>query len=78
MYVCLCKGVNDKAIHQAVSRGEVSSMRDLRQQYGVASQCGCCKDCAKSVLNDALQENSRKISKNVTASISMLHLVHTL
>lgn len=47
MHVCLCKGINDKVIHQAVVSGEVNSMRDLRQQYGVASQCGCCKTAPK-------------------------------
>ena len=58
MYVCLCKGINDKVIHQAVVSGEVNSMRDLRQQYGVASQCGCCKNCAKDVLHEALEQRS--------------------
>ena len=51
MYVCLCKGVTDKTIKKAVACGDVDSMRDLRQQYGVASQCGCCKQCAKETLN---------------------------
>ncbi|MFD2632418.1 (2Fe-2S)-binding protein [Idiomarina piscisalsi] len=73
MYVCLCKGVNDKTIHQAVSCGEVSSMRDLRQQYGVASQCGCCKDCAKTVLNEALQENSPKKSQETSLPVSVCY-----
>lgn len=73
MYVCLCKGVNDKTIHQAVSSGEVSSMRDLRQQYGVASQCGCCKECAKTVLNEALQENSPKKSQETVLPVSVCY-----
>lgn len=60
MYVCLCKGVTDKTIKKAVSCGDVDNMRDLRQQYGVASQCGCCKQCAKDVLNDALSERAEK------------------
>ncbi|EAQ31059.1 Bacterioferritin-associated ferredoxin [Idiomarina baltica OS145] len=33
-------------------------MRELRQQYGVASQCGCCKQCAKEVLNEALEKRN--------------------
>lgn len=50
MYVCLCKGVTDKTIRRAVNDEGISSMRELRQQYGVASQCGCCKSCAKKSL----------------------------
>ncbi|SDB21188.1 bacterioferritin-associated ferredoxin [Pseudidiomarina indica] len=53
MYVCLCKGVTDKTIRRAVDHG-VSSMRELRQEFGVGGQCGCCTQCAKDVLNDAI------------------------
>ncbi|RUO61877.1 bacterioferritin-associated ferredoxin [Pseudidiomarina insulisalsae] len=60
MYVCLCKGVTDKTIHRAVHQEGVSSMRELRQQYGVASQCGCCKSCAKDVLADAVKERNAR------------------
>lgn len=59
MYVCLCKGVTDKTIKKAVASGDVESMRDLRQQYGVASQCGCCKQCAKETLNEAMAERTQ-------------------
>ncbi|EKE83896.1 bacterioferritin-associated ferredoxin [Idiomarina xiamenensis] len=62
MYVCLCKGVSDHTIRQAVDDG-LSSMRELRQQYGVASQCGCCKQCAKEVLADALQQKQRRFAQ---------------
>lgn len=65
MYVCLCKGVTDKTIKQAVACGDVDSMRDLRQQYGVASQCGCCKQCAKETLNEALAERSTESVKDL-------------
>lgn len=73
MYVCLCKGVNDKVIHQAVASGEVSSMRDLRQQYGVASQCGCCKNCAKDVLHDALEQHSNQPTKESQLPVSVCY-----
>jgi len=59
MYVCLCKGVTDHTIRNAVADG-VTSMRELRQMYGVASQCGCCKSCAKEVLAEALATNNER------------------
>lgn len=63
MYVCLCKGVTDRTIRKAVDQG-VSSMRELRQQYGVASQCGCCKQCAKEVLGEALTARNERFLDN--------------
>ncbi|MDT7525295.1 MULTISPECIES: bacterioferritin-associated ferredoxin [Idiomarinaceae] len=59
MYVCLCKGVSDKTIRRAVDDG-LSSMRELRQQYGVGSQCGCCTQCAKTVLKEAVAERKQQ------------------
>ncbi len=55
MYVCLCKGVSDKEIHQAVSEGHCT-LSALRQELGVATQCGKCARCAREVLHEALRE----------------------
>ena len=57
MYICLCKAVTDKDIHRAVSNG-ASTMRCLRQQNGVGSQCGRCVGHAKEVLSEALSEQA--------------------
>ncbi len=53
MIVCVCHGVNEKAIHQAVADG-ACTMSDLACYTGVATCCGKCSDCAKSVLDEAL------------------------
>jgi bacterioferritin-associated ferredoxin len=55
MYVCLCKGIRDKDIRQAVESG-VQSMRELRKRLPVASQCGRCGRCAREVLLESLHE----------------------
>ncbi|MDF1820530.1 MAG: bacterioferritin-associated ferredoxin [Alcanivoracaceae bacterium] len=55
MIVCLCKGVNDHSIRDAVARG-CASVSDLRRELGVASQCAKCARCAREVLDDALTE----------------------
>lgn len=52
MYVCICRQVTDRDIHQAVAQG-ASRMRDLREQLGVSSQCGKCAGCAREVLKEA-------------------------
>lgn len=56
MYVCLCKGVTDHEIRKAVRNGGVTTMRELRDELGVATQCGRCARCAKDVLDEALAE----------------------
>jgi bacterioferritin-associated ferredoxin len=51
MYVCLCQGVTDSDIQQALSAG-ARSLRDLREQLGVALECGKCAHLAQSVVRD--------------------------
>lgn len=57
MYVCLCEGVTDRQIREAVQDG-ASSMRKLRQQLGVASNCGRCACHAKQLLDEARTHSS--------------------
>lgn len=53
MYVCLCGGVTDRDIREAVAEG-ASSMRALRQRLGVCSECGRCGACTRSLLTESL------------------------
>lgn len=53
MYVCICKGVTDSAIRQAVCQG-ACRMRDLKSTLGVSAQCGKCAGHAKEVLEASL------------------------
>lgn len=55
MYVCLCKGVSDQAIRQAVAEG-ARSWRDVREQTGCATQCGKCACMGKTIARDAMQQ----------------------
>jgi len=52
MYVCLCNGVTDTHIKEAVQKG-CHRMRDLRRELGVTNQCGKCASHALDVLNQA-------------------------
>ncbi|MCB1703119.1 MAG: bacterioferritin-associated ferredoxin [Pseudomonadales bacterium] len=53
MYVCLCKGITDSQIRAAVQDG-ASSMRELRNMLGVASQCGKCGILTRDIVRDSL------------------------
>ncbi|MGL6070073.1 (2Fe-2S)-binding protein [Craterilacuibacter sp.] len=55
MYICICKSITDKTIHQKVAEG-MSSMREMKQCLGVGSQCGRCMPAALDLLKRSLQE----------------------
>ncbi|MYL26120.1 MULTISPECIES: bacterioferritin-associated ferredoxin [Halomonadaceae] len=54
MYVCLCNQITDHEIRRAVEDG-CSSMRQLRNELGVATQCGRCGTMAREILNEHRQ-----------------------
>ena len=57
MYVCICKQVTCGQIRAAASAG-AGNVRDLKQQLGVASQCGKCAGCARGILDEARSGNN--------------------
>lgn len=52
MYVCVCSAVTERQIHQAVRAG-AQTLQDLRQDLGVAADCGRCASCARQCLREA-------------------------
>lgn len=55
MYVCVCNAVTDSDIHNAVVGG-VRNLRQLKRATGCSSTCGCCRQEATDVLQQALSE----------------------
>lgn len=55
MYVCLCQGVTDSHIRDAIYEG-CCSYRDVRESLGVGSQCGKCACLAKQVVRETLSD----------------------
>lgn len=58
MYVCLCNGVTDHQIRKSIHEG-ASSLHDLQNTLGVATQCGQCACLTQELLdqNRAEQDN---------------------
>lgn len=56
MYVCLCKQVTDSQIRAAIEDG-ASSLSEVRNTLGVASQCGKCGRLAQEIVREALVDN---------------------
>lgn len=49
MYVCLCSGITDKQIREAIKNG-AESIDDLSSLLGVGIQCGSCVATAFSLI----------------------------
>ena len=56
MYVCLCNGITDTQIRDAVDSG-AESLRAVRKALGVANQCGKCASMARDIVRDTLDNN---------------------
>lgn len=63
MYICLCRGITDTQIRNAVENG-ATSMKSLNQQLGVSIQCGKCGVAAKQILRETLREQSQASQAN--------------
>jgi bacterioferritin-associated ferredoxin len=53
MIVCICHGINEKAIRIAVAEG-ASSPSDIACATGAGTCCGKCHDCVCEIVNDEL------------------------
>ena len=61
MYICICKGVTDSAIREAVNNG-AERMRDLKSCLGVTEQCGICACHTKEVLDQVRMQKAQLLS----------------
>jgi bacterioferritin-associated ferredoxin len=53
MYVCLCHGIRDRDLRDAVERG-ADSFEALQARTGVSTCCRTCEPTAREVLHEAL------------------------
>ncbi len=58
MYICLCHGITDKAIKQAVLEDGVGNMRHLKQHLSLGSQCGKCVQMAQVIIDNTVVDES--------------------
>ncbi len=53
MYVCLCHGIRDRELRDAVARG-ADTFEALQSSTGVSTCCRTCEPVAREVLDEAL------------------------
>ncbi len=52
MYVCICKGITEKQIQEAVTSRNSNNPKEILKALGVGSDCGTCvEDAVKSLLD---------------------------
>lgn len=57
MYVCLCKAVTDKQIHEAVDAG-VQNVNQLEESCGAGTGCGRCREVAQELIDQRLADTA--------------------
>ncbi|MCJ8146102.1 bacterioferritin-associated ferredoxin [Acinetobacter sp. A3.8] len=61
MYVCLCRGITDQDIKNAMQNG-AESIRDVREMLDLGTCCGRCVPEAKAIISEELAEIAVRIS----------------
>ena len=75
MYVCLCNGVSDKKIRQAVRQFQPQSFQQLRKFVPVGNQCGKCVRAAREIMQDELMQIPEFKTLNLLLGIVIMLLV---
>jgi bacterioferritin-associated ferredoxin len=54
MYVCICKGITEKQIQEAVTSRHSNNPKEILKALGVGSDCGTCvEDAVKTLLEQS-------------------------
>ena len=61
MYVCLCRGITDQDIKEAVANG-AGSYREIRDQLVLGTCCGRCAPEARAIISDEVAQIAARIS----------------
>ncbi|CAG8999821.1 MAG: Bacterioferritin-associated ferredoxin [Candidatus Celerinatantimonas neptuna] len=54
MFVCLCQGITDTQIRQAVRQGQVT-FSQIKRELNVAMQCGRCRKMTQHIINQEIE-----------------------
>lgn len=60
MYVCICHGVNETTIREAVRQGS-RTLRELSFQTGCGTQCGSCVEQVRALLHESIRDEQSAV-----------------
>ena len=61
MYICLCRGVTDHQIQQAIEHGS-NDIKSMRKALGVACQCCKCLPEIHTLLKEHQSKNTSTVN----------------
>ena len=57
MYVCLCKGVSDRAVKSCI-RGGARTVHQVGQACGAGTDCGACRGMIRDLIEDHEEQDT--------------------
>jgi bacterioferritin-associated ferredoxin len=57
MYICICKGITEKDIKEAIKSRRNASAKEILKSLGVGSDCGTCVESAVEQLLNHSNKN---------------------
>jgi bacterioferritin-associated ferredoxin len=67
MYVCLCTGITDRQIRDAITEG-ASSVEEVMYLTGAATRCGSCLPVVAAMVEEAAPRSARRSLRIVTSN----------
>jgi bacterioferritin-associated ferredoxin len=64
MLVCICNGISDRDIDEALSNG-ANNISDLRNSLGLGNCCGQCASFAKDMIGDRQAQPAKSSAFNL-------------
>jgi bacterioferritin-associated ferredoxin len=65
MYICICKGITEKQVQDAIAVRQNSGTKEILKSLGIGSDCGTCIEDAIQIL---IQENCNNQSPRLNDS----------
>ena len=53
MYVCLCHGLNERAVHSAIAEGGAGSPAEVYKHFDCKPRCGKCIGTMREMIGEA-------------------------
>ncbi|WP_286833515.1 MULTISPECIES: bacterioferritin-associated ferredoxin [Acinetobacter] len=61
MYVCLCRGITDQDIKEAIANG-AESYREVREMLDLGTCCGRCAPEARMIISDEVSQIAARLA----------------
>ena len=61
MYVCLCRGIADQDIKDAIANG-AETYREIRDQLDLGTCCGRCVPEARAIISEEVAQIAARLS----------------